>query len=263
MAQEGFNIDMPAGEAPQEGVPTAAEPAAEATSGIEEPVPMTPAPETGAEETAATEADPAADAVPPTPSFNPTSIQNTLPAETPTPMATALAPAPIVETVAPSSIQVDQQAPTEPSALATNATSAQVVTPAATPAPTTAQAAAPKAVDEREVQVGATTALLISELHWWITDDDLRGWANSSKCEEEIKDITFNEHKINGKSKGWVLFICTFGVFTIQILSTFRRLLLVHFHLSKADALASLTCRPYHFPHASFIANSLSEMELW
>ncbi len=58
--------------------------------------------------------------------------------------------------------------------------------------------------DDRNVDPGATTALFISELHWWVTDDDIRGWANQSQCEDELEDITFSEHKVNGKSKGWV-----------------------------------------------------------
>ncbi|KAG8534237.1 uncharacterized protein KY384_001081 [Bacidia gigantensis] len=58
--------------------------------------------------------------------------------------------------------------------------------------------------DDRPVGQGATTALFVSDLHWWITDDDVRGWANQSQCEDELEDITFNEHKVNGKSKGQV-----------------------------------------------------------
>ena len=58
--------------------------------------------------------------------------------------------------------------------------------------------------DDRFVDPGATTALFISDLHWWITDDDIRGWANQSECEDELEDMTFSEHKVNGKSKGYV-----------------------------------------------------------
>lgn len=58
--------------------------------------------------------------------------------------------------------------------------------------------------DERPVDPGATTALLISELNWWNTDDDVRGWIHQAGCEDELKDITFSEHKVNGKSKGQV-----------------------------------------------------------
>ncbi|KJR85239.1 RRM domain protein [Sporothrix schenckii 1099-18] len=56
--------------------------------------------------------------------------------------------------------------------------------------------------DDRPIDPGATTAIMVSELNWWITDDDIRGWIAAVKCEEELKDITFSEHKVNGKSKG-------------------------------------------------------------
>lgn len=59
--------------------------------------------------------------------------------------------------------------------------------------------------DDRPIDPGATTALLISELHWWNTDDDVRGWVNQAQVEDELKDITFSEHKVNGKSKGYVM----------------------------------------------------------
>lgn len=58
--------------------------------------------------------------------------------------------------------------------------------------------------DERPIDTGSTNALLVSDLHWWITEDDIRGWANQAGCEDELKDVTFSEHKVNGKSKGWV-----------------------------------------------------------
>ncbi|KAI0975830.1 hypothetical protein F4678DRAFT_457183 [Xylaria arbuscula] len=56
--------------------------------------------------------------------------------------------------------------------------------------------------DDRPIDPGATTCLLLSDLNWWTTDDDIRGWITYASCEDELKDITFSEHKVNGKSKG-------------------------------------------------------------
>lgn len=56
--------------------------------------------------------------------------------------------------------------------------------------------------DDRPIDPGATNALLVSEMQWWVTEDEIRGWIGSAACEEELKDITFSEHKVNGKSKG-------------------------------------------------------------
>lgn len=56
--------------------------------------------------------------------------------------------------------------------------------------------------DDRPVDAGATQAVMMSELNWWTTDDDIRGWLKKADCEGEVKDLTFSEHKVNGKSKG-------------------------------------------------------------
>ena len=56
--------------------------------------------------------------------------------------------------------------------------------------------------DDRALDPGATSALTISDMQWYLTDDDLRGFAVKADCEDELKDVTFSEHKVNGKSKG-------------------------------------------------------------
>ncbi|XP_044721694.1 RNA recognition motif domain-containing protein [Hirsutella rhossiliensis] len=55
---------------------------------------------------------------------------------------------------------------------------------------------------DRPVDANATPAVMISELNWWTTDDDIRGWLRKAECEGEVKELTFSEHKVNGKSKG-------------------------------------------------------------
>lgn len=56
--------------------------------------------------------------------------------------------------------------------------------------------------DERELEPGASSAIVVSELDWWINDDNIRGWTNQCGVENELTTITFHEHKVNGKSKG-------------------------------------------------------------
>lgn len=56
--------------------------------------------------------------------------------------------------------------------------------------------------DDRPSDPDAMSALLISDLFWWTTDDDIRGFVRDAQCEDELKDVTFSEHKVNGKSKG-------------------------------------------------------------
>ncbi|PYH94171.1 hypothetical protein BO71DRAFT_409595 [Aspergillus ellipticus CBS 707.79] len=69
-----------------------------------------------------------------------------------------------------------------------------------TPAPQ--QGVKRKELDDRPTDPDATPALLVSDLYWWTTDDDIRGWIRQAGREDELKDVTFSEHKVNGKSKG-------------------------------------------------------------
>lgn len=57
--------------------------------------------------------------------------------------------------------------------------------------------------DSRPVDVDATKAVIVSDLQWWVNDDDIRGWTHFCGTEDELQDITFSEHKVNGKCKGY------------------------------------------------------------
>ncbi|KAK0253719.1 hypothetical protein B0A54_17113 [Friedmanniomyces endolithicus] len=48
----------------------------------------------------------------------------------------------------------------------------------------------------------ALPALKLSDLHWWTTEEDIRGICARALAEPQLQDLSFNEHKVNGKSKG-------------------------------------------------------------
>jgi len=48
----------------------------------------------------------------------------------------------------------------------------------------------------------AQPALKLTDLNWWTTEDDLRAYCSTAGSEASLTDISFGEHRINGKSRG-------------------------------------------------------------
>ncbi|KNE66295.1 hypothetical protein AMAG_10521 [Allomyces macrogynus ATCC 38327] len=60
------------------------------------------------------------------------------------------------------------------------------------------------------IDPNATSAIQINELSWWTTDKDIIQIATIATGDANcVKDVVFNEHKVNGKSRGsaWILFM--------------------------------------------------------
>lgn len=55
----------------------------------------------------------------------------------------------------------------------------------------------PKVVDPN-----VQNALYVGELDWWVSDEEIRKIANDIGIPIRLSDVTFSEHKVNGKSKG-------------------------------------------------------------
>lgn len=55
---------------------------------------------------------------------------------------------------------------------------------------------------QRPTDPAATAALKVHDLHWWTTEEDVRVFCAAASVEDQLRDIMFGEHKINGKSRG-------------------------------------------------------------
>ncbi|KAI9244565.1 hypothetical protein BDA99DRAFT_448378, partial [Phascolomyces articulosus] len=47
-----------------------------------------------------------------------------------------------------------------------------------------------------------TTGLYLGELAWYVNDEDVKAPLVEGGIVDELKDLTFYEHKVNGKSRG-------------------------------------------------------------
>ncbi|KAK9458986.1 uncharacterized protein V1516DRAFT_697408 [Lipomyces oligophaga] len=108
--------------------------------------------------------------------------------------------------------------------------------------------------DSRPVDRDATVALQISNMDWWTTEEDVRGWAAQAGVEYELKEVTFNEHKANGKSRGNV-----YLEFLSRQAATATRVFIVN--TTKYDAVFHQPSNPYKMvPKDNFRLNRGNDM---
>ncbi|KAF8339765.1 uncharacterized protein EI90DRAFT_3037695 [Cantharellus anzutake] len=60
----------------------------------------------------------------------------------------------------------------------------------------------------KDVHLPPSDVVMLSDLHWWTTEDDIRVVSARLGFHFDLSAITFSEHKVNGKSKGLVYLEC-------------------------------------------------------
>ncbi|OQO00643.1 hypothetical protein B0A48_13133 [Cryoendolithus antarcticus] len=116
-------------------------------------------------------------------------------------------PGPAAEENKDEDSKTEAEATATTEALPTNPPSEQATAPASAP---TGLSLKRKVSDAAEIPTSAelpsdpnaTPALRLSELHWWTTEEDLRGFCAAASAESHMTDISFGEHRQNGKSRG-------------------------------------------------------------
>ncbi|KAG0170869.1 hypothetical protein DFQ30_001897 [Apophysomyces sp. BC1015] len=98
----------------------------------------------------------------------------------------------------------------------------------------------------RGVVTHPTTSIYVGELAWYITDEDIKAPLFDTGIAADLKDLTFFEHKINGKSRGIVFLEFT----SVEIASRAKEVLdNVDFGGRKAATTFTNSANPFkHLP---------------